>query len=125
MEISVKDLGEAQYLAEKFFRSQGNPEEITLTPNDFTTLLGFAVIAGRKLEGMPSGALTEDVAKEVSDYAWTLAAACFKACEPPGAATIVVKRPDLAQNVDEDLLIPLLATCVCKGREMQAASRKS
>jgi len=112
-----EDLREAGHLAETFFQSQGNPEEFAFGPDDHATLLGFAVIAGLKMEGMP--APSGEMKEELAAYAWEITILCYKVCEPQGAATIVYKRPDLAQNADEDLLVPLLYTCISKGRQMQ------
>jgi hypothetical protein len=70
------------------------------------------------MEGLPSGALTEAVAKDISDYAWQLSGACFQSLEP-SAQGVSFKNPDMAQTIDEDLLVPLLSLAVAKGREME------
>lgn len=119
---AAQNLQEAQRLERMLFQQQGNPAEITLGPNDLATLFGFAVIAGRKMEGMPSGSLTEAVANDISNYSWQLAGACFQSCDPP-AQSISVKDSEKAQSIDENLLVPLLSVAVAKGREMERGGR--
>jgi hypothetical protein len=81
---TVQNLKEAEKLGRLFFKQQGNPEEFTIGPNDLAKLLGFAVLGGRKMEGMPNEwLLNEAVGKEISSYAWMLTKACFQACDPP------------------------------------------